>query len=138
MPRKFSTPPHVALTIETSKIYGRQILRGITRYIRLHGPWSIYTSERGQDDPDPPWLAKWQGDGIITRSLDMAWCRAAQRRGIPVVSLRHLVDKPDFPTIFPDQDKIVARIITHFRERGFQNFGYIGVDGNKGWERLRR
>jgi LacI family transcriptional regulator len=138
MYRKPSKPPHVALTIETSKVYGREILRGITRYVRLHGPWSIYASERGQDDPDPPWLAKWRGDGIITRSFDMAWCRAAKRRGIPVVSLRHLVDKPDFPTIFPDQDKIVSRIIMHFRERGFQSFGYIGVDGDKGWERLRR
>ncbi|MDD5199150.1 MAG: DNA-binding transcriptional regulator [Terrimicrobiaceae bacterium] len=137
MPRKPPKPPHVALIIETSKMYGREILRGISSYVRLHGPWSIYASERGQDDPDPPWLAKWRGNGIITRSLDLAWCRAAKRRGIPVVSLRHLLDKPDFPTIFPDQEKIVSRIVAHFRERGFQNFGYIGVDGNKGWERLR-
>lgn len=138
MHRKSLKPPHVALIIETSKIYGREILRGISRYVRLHGPWSIYASERGQDDPDPPWLARWRGDGIITRSLDLAWCRMAQKRGIPVVCLRHLADKPMFPAIFPDQEKIASRIVAHFHERGFRSFGYIGVAGNKNWERLRR
>ncbi len=133
-----SQQPHVALIIETSKIYGREILRGISRYARLHGPWSIFASERGQDDPDPPWLANWHGDGIITRSLSLKGCRAARKRGIPVVSLRHLLAKPDFPTIFPDQHRIASRIVEHFQERGFHNFAYIGVSGNKGWEHLRR
>lgn len=138
MPTKPTQTPHVALIIETSKNYGREILLGISRYIQLRGPWSIYASERGQDDPDPPWLAQWRGDGIITRSLDFAWCRRARKRGIPVVSLRHLVDRPEFPTIFPDQQKIAVRVVMHFYERGIQNFGYIGVAGNKGWEQQRR
>lgn len=130
--------PHVALIIETSKIYGREILRGISNYVRLHGAWSIFTMERGQDDPDPAWLSNWKGDGIITRSLDLQGCRAAAARGIAVVSVRHLFERPDFPTLFPDQHLIAQRIADHFFERGFRNFGYVGVAGNKGWERLRR
>lgn len=136
--KKDAQPPHVALIIETSKIYGREVLLGIAKYLRVHGPWSIYTAERGQDDPEPPWLANWQGDGIITRSLDMKLCRRAAERGIAVVSLRNLVQTPDFPTLFPDQTLIITRIIEHFIERGFQNFAYIGVPGNRGWERQRR
>lgn len=130
--------PHVALTIETSKVYGRELLLGISRYVRLHGPWSIYLEERGQDDPDPVWLATWKGDGIITRSLDMRLCRAARDRGVQVVSLRHFLAKPDFPTFFPDQHLIARRIAAHLFERGFRNFAYVGVAGSKGWERLRR
>jgi LacI family transcriptional regulator len=130
--------PHVALIVETSKIYGREILRGIGQYIRLHPHWLIFTSERGQNDPDPAWLAKWDGDGIITRSYDLKLCRAAASRGIAVVSLRHYFEKPDFPTIFPDQQLIGHRIASHFLERGFKNFAYVGVPGFKGWERLRR
>ena len=42
-------PPHVALIVETSKVYGREILLGISRYMALHGPWSIFTQERGQE-----------------------------------------------------------------------------------------
>jgi LacI family transcriptional regulator len=129
--------PHVALIIETSKVYGREILHGIRRYLSVHGRWSIFTHERGQDDPDPPWLARWKGHGIITRSLDMALCRRAKKRGIPVVSLRHLVNRPDFPTLFPDQRLIGERVAAHFITRGFRHFGYCGVPGNKQWERRR-
>jgi LacI family transcriptional regulator len=132
-----SLQPRVALIVETSKVYGREILLGISRYLSLHGPWSIFAQERGQDDADPPWLAKWKGDGIITRSLDFALCRRARRRGIPVVSVRHLFDKPDFPTVFPDQRLIGERIANHFISRGFRHFGYLGVAGSKQWERRR-
>jgi LacI family transcriptional regulator len=136
--RPSSNLRHVALLVETSKYYGREILLGISRYVRLYGPWSLFASERGQDDADPPWLANWQGDGIITRSLSSKGAIAARDRGIPVVSLRHLIDKPHFPSIFPDQRVIASRIVDHFWERGFRNFAYIGVRGDKGWERLRR
>ncbi|SUS06580.1 LacI family transcriptional regulator [uncultured Defluviicoccus sp.] len=128
----------MALIIETSKIYGREILRGISNYQRLHGAWSIFTTERGQDDPDPAWLSSWQGDGIITRSRDMQGCREAAARGIAVVSLRHVLEKPDFPSLFPDSHLIAQRIVDHFFERGFRNYGYVGVAGNRGWERERR
>jgi LacI family transcriptional regulator len=132
------TEPHVALIIETSKVYGRELLLGISQYVAQHGPWSIFTMERGQDDPDPPWLAKWNGQGIITRSHDHALCLRAARRAIPVVSLRHLKQRPKFPTLFPDQHLIGQRIAAHLLERGFTNFGYCGVDDDKRWEQLRR
>ena len=113
-------------------------MRGIGQYLRLHPDWIVFSAERGQNDPDPGWLEDWQGDGIITRSFDLRLCRAAAARGIPVVSLRHLLVQPYFPTIFPDQQLIAQRIAEHFLERGFRNFGYVGVPDAKGWERLRR
>jgi len=132
-----SPQPRVALIVETSKVYGREILLGIGRYLSLHGPWSIFAHERGQDDDDPPWLARWQGDGIITRSRDFSLCRRAHAHGIPVVSVRHLLEKPEFPTVFPDQRLIGQRIASHLITRGFKHFGYCGVPGNKLWERRR-
>ena len=36
--------PNVLLLLETSLEYGRGILRGIVRYERLHGPWSLHVS----------------------------------------------------------------------------------------------
>lgn len=134
---KSKRKPRVALIVETSKAYGREILLGISRYLTLHGPWNVFIHERGQNDPDPPWLARWEGDGIITRSFDFKLCRRAQKRGLPVVSLRHLHEKPEFPTLFPDQRLIAERIAAHFLSRGFRHFGYCGIAGNKLWERRR-
>ncbi len=34
--------PHVALLIETSLAPGRDILKGIARYVREHHPWALY------------------------------------------------------------------------------------------------
>ena len=39
-----SDTPKVALLIETARGYGRQMLRGIVRYARLHGPWGFYVT----------------------------------------------------------------------------------------------
>ncbi len=128
----------VALIVETSKYYGRELLLGIGEYSRQHGPWSIFAAERGQDDPEPPWLRNWHGDGIITRSHDLTFCRRARARGIAVVSLRHFLERPAFPTFFPDQGLIARRIGEHFSERAFRNLAYLSVPGDKGWERLRQ
>ena len=37
-----ATIPHVALLVETSREYGREVLRGVMRYARLHGPWAFH------------------------------------------------------------------------------------------------
>lgn len=60
------SPPRVALLIETSTEYGRGLLRGILRYSRLHGPWSLYVSP-GHLDQVLPTTKSWGGTGIIAR-----------------------------------------------------------------------
>ena len=44
--RQNRVTPHIALVIETSLASGRDILRGIARYVREYGPWSIYHEPR--------------------------------------------------------------------------------------------
>ena len=38
----------VALIVEMSTIYGRQILEGIVEYTRSHQPWSIFLEQRAE------------------------------------------------------------------------------------------
>lgn len=118
--------PRVALIIETSSFYARKLLIGINQYIKLHGPWSVFT-ERGTNEPDPSWLKKWDGDGILTRGLDPTNCLAAAARGVPVLSLRLSQGSPVFPTLYSDQELVCRRIVEHFLERGFHNFAYMGA-----------
>ena len=60
----------VALLIESSRNYGRGILRGIARYAHVQGPWSCFTQERELHSGLPEWLAGWRGEGIIARIED--------------------------------------------------------------------
>ncbi len=59
--------PRIILLIETSREHGRQLLRGITDYARLYGPWTFY-SETGDRQASYPRLDRWQADGIIAHS----------------------------------------------------------------------
>jgi hypothetical protein len=44
----------VALLVETSKAFGRGVLRGVSRWLREHEPWSLYADERGFEEGVPP------------------------------------------------------------------------------------
>ena len=46
--------PHVALIVETSIDYGRQILRGVTRYLRSHQTWHVFLEQRELWTAPPP------------------------------------------------------------------------------------
>jgi hypothetical protein len=59
---------HVAVLIETSRAYGRGLLRGIARYNREHGLWSTFFQPQGLGDPAPAWLPSWQGDAKLPTS----------------------------------------------------------------------
>ncbi|MGE3808614.1 MAG: xylose operon transcription regulator XylR, partial [Gemmataceae bacterium] len=93
---------HVALLIETSREYGRGLLRGVTRYHRERGNWSIYFKPQGLGAPPPPWLTGWKGDGILARIDDRRMARAVQATGLPVVDLRGALDDLGLPSIGVD------------------------------------
>jgi hypothetical protein len=62
--------PHVVLLIETASNYARRILSGITRYLNVHRPWSLFLlGYREWGGSLPRWLTDWRGDGLICRYL---------------------------------------------------------------------
>lgn len=116
--------PHVAVIVETSKEYGRGVLRGIARFLRGNGPWSIFIQDRGVEDPAPGWLARFEGHGIIACVSDARMARAVRAISIPIVNLRYQVPGLDLPTIYGN-DVAIARLVPgHFRGRGFRQFAY--------------
>ena len=66
----------VALLIETSRTYGRDLLRGVKRYAQEHGPWSLFVEVRDLETRPPVWLRNWDGDYRLHGS---AWLLAAGR-----------------------------------------------------------
>ncbi len=83
-PRSLRT---VALLVETSRAYGRGILRGIARYARTQGRWSILFQDWQLEDPLPSWLGKGRCDGVIAHITTAAFLRALRRLGIPTIGV---------------------------------------------------
>ncbi|MCP4192388.1 MAG: XylR family transcriptional regulator [Planctomycetaceae bacterium] len=118
--------PHVAILIETSKAYGRGLLRGVADYLKLHGPWSVYIDERALGDPPPPWLQSWNGDGILIRETNKEALSTALKTGAAVVNLGEQ-EHADVPHIRSDEQAISELAADHLQLRGFRNFGYVGL-----------
>lgn len=128
--------PRVLLFVETSAGYGRKILEGIGRYVREHGPWSVFFEERGLEDPPPAWLSRWRGDGIISRTATPAMAAALKATRLPVVEL--LGDRPDQPSKVHGESLAAGRMAAdHLLGCGLRNFGFFAF-GEAWWIALYR
>lgn len=121
--------PRVVLLVETSSLYGRRILEGIGRYVREHGPWSLFFEQRGPEDPPPRWLENWQGDGIISRTATRAMAETVRACGVPVVEL--LGDRRDGRAKVCCDERATGRMAAeHLLACGLRNFGHFAYGEN--------
>src|SRR4051812_14814008 len=97
---------HIALLVETSTVTGRDIIRGVARYLREHGKWSVFNSPRGRDDPTPQWLPRWQGHGIIARVTTREMAAMLEKTGLPVVDVLGAVVGTRLPLVHVDDAAI--------------------------------
>ena len=129
------TGRRVALLVETSKAFGRGVLRGVSRWLREHGPWSLYADERGFEEGVPPGLETWRVDGVISRvprdRLPSAW----RKGGVPLVSLRWEEGNGPSPGIHADEAAIAKAAADHLLDQGFCQLAFCGVRTR--WSRLR-
>ncbi len=142
MPKRLKNPPasaapHVALLVETSLASGREILRGVARYVRENGPWSLFHAPRGLEETVPSWLARWQGDGIIARITTPALAKFIKKIKVPVIDVLGLVPASGFPLIHVDDPEIARQAFAHLAERGFRHFAFFGLAGEN-WSERRR
>jgi LacI family transcriptional regulator len=119
--------PRVALLIETSREYGRGLLRGVIRYQREHRPWSLYFQPKGLRELPAKWLRTWHGDGILVRADDQQMADAVAASGVPAVELRFALPDLDLPCVGIDNRLIVEMAVRHLLERGFRHLGFCGL-----------
>ena len=127
---------HVALIIETSSIYGRDLLAGIVRYMRMHDRWSVFLEQRDLFKQPPSWLNDWQGDGIISRATTSRLLDAISNTGVPFVELTDRKVDIDLPQVRSDDAAIGRMGAEHLLERGFERFGFCGFKG-EAWSKRR-
>lgn len=131
--------PNVALLIETSLASGRDILRGVARYVRGagSGPWSLSHEPRSLEDSLPAWLETWHGDGVIARLQTPKIARLVARVGVPTVDVLGVAESdPPVPLVHVDDARIGQLAATHLIERGFHNFACFGILGEN-WSARR-
>lgn len=119
--------PHIALLIETSREYGRGLLRGVSRYHQDHGPWSIYFEPHGLDEPPPSWLKNWRGDGILARIDDRRTADVILATGLPAVDIRGAVEGLAIPFVGLDNRPICQLGFEHLQNCGLKNFAFCGT-----------
>ncbi|TWU51767.1 XylR family transcriptional regulator [Rubripirellula reticaptiva] len=126
----------VALIIETSSIYGRDLLSGIVRFMRMHDDWSVFLEQRDLTKKPPSWIATWKGDGVISRATTPALVAAVQATQVPLVELTDRQDGITLPCIRSDDAAIGRMAADHLLERGFRRFGFCGFRG-EAWSHRR-
>lgn len=121
--------PRVALLIESSRTYGRGVLRGIARFAHVHGPWSFFTVERDLHGGVPSMLTKWKGDGIIARIENRQMAERLHKLGCPVIDVLGQVTLPGVPSFDTDAEAVAQMAVNFFLKAGFQHFAYVGYPG---------
>ena len=124
MPRK-----SVALIVETSGIYGREILEGIARFRNTHEPWSVFLDERELNTPPPDWLLDWEGDGVICRPTTPELASGLKSKRIAVVDLNDRHGDLGLPRVSSDMVAIGRVAAQHLLDRDYLNIAYCGFDG---------
>ncbi|MHC1765111.1 MAG: substrate-binding domain-containing protein [Verrucomicrobiia bacterium] len=122
----------VALLIETSNAYARELLHGIRTYARENPHWALHLTEQGRGETPPAWLRSWRGDGMIARVETQSVADVVRQAAVPVVNVSAAEFAPECPTVISDSSAIARLAAEHLLERGFRHFGYCG-DGRFAW-----
>jgi len=129
--------------METSRAYGRSILRGIARYCRLHGPWVFLRRAPfywGTGDT--------QGSLTALRALGahgMVLREQGQREqmlkllalGLPTIVSPYTEPFAGPPNILTDDAAIGQMAATYLLDRGFRHFAFCGFGDTYYWSRRR-
>jgi LacI family transcriptional regulator len=128
----------VGLLVESSRAYGRGVLRGIASFARASANWSIYHQEQLLGGDAPTWLRRWAGDGIIARVETSQLARRLARARLPAVDLIGRFPLSRIPVVVSDDRAVMRMAIDHLRDRGFRTIAYCGFAGAHYSERRER
>ncbi len=125
----------VVLLLETSRVFGRQLISGIVRYSRLNSPWLFY-KEPIDLKSSIPHLTSWKPDGIIMR--DTLITKELLKLKIPTIFAPHGSEYPrNIPLIVTDSFSIAKMASDHFIGKGFKNLAFCGYDSIE-WSEQRK
>lgn len=122
---------NIAVIVESSTQYGRNLLSGIAKYAALHD-WRLHYEHRGLMDNEPTWLEHWQGDGVITRCPQTPFSDRKAEQGIPVINMfkEHVSQEHIGHVIESDHIAVGKMAAEFFLGSGCQHFAFIGYSNS--------
>lgn len=119
----------VAILVDTSTTWGREVIAGVHRYSRERSRWQLFVEPRGVDQRR--WLpAAWKGDGVIARVGFTDLAKRLKLLKLPVVNVSGItLPRVDFPRVISDQVAAANLAAEHLLARGFVNFAYFSLLG---------
>lgn len=129
-------PKQILLLVETSRVFGRDVIQGISRYAKERANWLFHFEDRGINEGLPPSLDNWHGDGIIARSPTRPLAKAIGELQCPVVEL--LGDgKVQSAEVRTDEKRTAELAVDHLLKQGFEHLAFYSF-ANSWWSDARR
>lgn len=119
----------VAILVDTSTTWGRDVIAGVHRYSRETGGWQLFVEPRGVEQRR--WLpTAWKGDGVIARVGFVDLAKKLKSLKLPVVNVSGItLPRVNFPRVVSDQVAAANLAAEHLLARGFRHFGYFSLLG---------
>ncbi len=144
MSRNLFKIPQVALLFETNEQAHRDILRGVLRYERMHGPWSLHVAEGRTGEQRLLTMKKWGGAGLIGVIQNRAYAEAVLATDVTAVLIDPM-DESSLPKGLLARHSVLASDLhaignlaaDFFLERKFLHFAFVGEVHGINWSRER-
>jgi LacI family transcriptional regulator len=131
----------IILLSDFAEEYNKNLLRGITRYSKDHGPWTFcrmptYYRETMGMDAVLQWAMEWEADGIIGQFYNNEEIKKFTAANIPVIAQDFKERFTDIPNITGSYRETGRLGAEYFLMKGFKNFAFYGFN-NIVWSRER-
>ena len=131
----------IILLSDFAEEYNKNLLRGITRYSKDHGPWTFcrmptYYRETMGMDAVLQWAKEWEADGVIGQFYNNEEIKKFKQANIPVIAQDFKERFTDIPNITGSYRETGRLGAEYFLMKGFKNFAFYGFN-NIVWSRER-
>ncbi len=117
--------PRIALHVEASRAYGRELLRGVALFARTQVDWSLLHQEMTLDSKIPDWIATSRISGVIAR-VDVHSIDSLRKLNVPIIDVRCNRKFDGVPQVETDNKKVAELAFEHLWDRGFRRFAFCG------------
>ncbi len=136
--------PKIYLLLETSRGFGRGLLRGVIRWTRLHGSYLLVGSA-GHFEEELPKIPLGEKAGIIATISSVKQCELLRTLNLPLIAVEPAFEQfmqiyrhMEASTITVNEIAVSTEIANYFLNKGYINFAYCGIPNNLSWSEARR